>query len=226
MDLIAGTGAGNSIPLGATLDIDSIIPEISRQNSWDLWVWVEGQDMAGQQIESSFNSRTSPLAVLQLASRDADLRIESEEIIIPNEYPATGDTVWINITVHNDGQVDGLTSVRVEVVEDGDKRRLIEIVNIEVPASSSVSFQAKWVPEHDGAAWIEVSTPDGMFERTNPIQVEKGESTFVIESLDGASGAMLTGFGVITFLMVGLLGYLVMSGKKPRKVEFEDSEFA
>ena len=226
MELIAGTGAGNSIPLGATLDIDSIIPEISRQNSWDLWVWVEGQDMAGQQIESSFNSRTSPLAVLQLASRDADLRIESEEIIIPNEYPATGDTVWINITVHNDGQVDGLTSVRVEVVEDGDKRRLIEIVNIEVPASSSVSFQAKWVPEHDGAAWIEVSTPDGMFERTNPIQVEKGESTFVIESLDGASGAMLTGFGVITFLMVGLLGYLVMSGKKPRKVEFEDSEFA
>ena len=42
MDLIAGTGAGSSIPLSATLDVDSIVPEVSRQNSWDLWIWIEG----------------------------------------------------------------------------------------------------------------------------------------------------------------------------------------
>ena len=205
MELIAGTGAGTSIPLSATLDVDSIVPEVSRQNSWDLWVWVVGEDLAGQQIESVFNSRSSPLAILQLASRDADLRIESDDITIGSEYPQTSEPILINVTVHNDGQVDGLTSVRVEVIEDGDKRRLIEIVNIEVPASSSISFEAKWVPEHEGAAWIEISTPDGMFARTNPIQVESGDSTFVIESLDGASGPMLTGFAVITFVMICLL---------------------
>jgi hypothetical protein len=226
MELIAGTGAGNSIPLSATLDVDSIVPEVSRQNSWDLWIWVEGEDLAGQQIVSQFNSRTSPLAILQLANRDADLRLESEGIVIETEYPKTGDAILVNVTVYNDGQVDGLTSVRLEVIEDGDKRRLIEIVNIEVPASSSVSFEAKWVPEDEGAAWIEISTPDGMFARTNPIQVESGESTFVIESLDGASGAMLTGFAVITFVMIGLLGFLVISGKKPKEEDFEDSEFA
>ena len=48
MDLIAGTGAGSSIPLAATLDVDSMIPEVSRKNSWDLWVWIEGHDLAGQ----------------------------------------------------------------------------------------------------------------------------------------------------------------------------------
>ena len=58
------------------------------------------------------------------------------------------------------------------------------------------------------------------------MQVENGDSTFVIESLEGASGAMLTGFAVITFVMIGLLGFLVISGKKPRDDDFEDSEFA
>ena len=225
MELIAGTGAGTSIPLSATLDVDSIVPEVSRQNSWDLWVWVVGEDLAGQQIESVFNSRSSPLAILQLASRDADLRIESDDITIGSEYPQTSEPILINVTVHNDGQVDGLTSVRVEVIEDGDKRRLIEIVNIEVPASSSISFEAKWVPEHEGAAWIEISTPDGMFARTNPIQVESGDSTFVIESLDGASGPMLTGFAIITFVMIGLLGFLITSGRRQKDQDFDESEF-
>jgi len=152
--------------------------------------------------------------------------LDTEGILVESEYPKTGDAILVNVTVYNDGQVDGLTSVRVEVIEDGDKRRLIEIVNIEVPANSSVSFEAKWVPEDEGAAWIEISTPDGKFARTNPVQVENGDSTFVIESLEGASGAMLTGFAVITFVMIGLLGFLVISGKKPRDDDFEDSEFA
>ena len=225
MELIAGTGSGSSIPLSATLDVDSLIPEVSRKNSWDLWIWVEGQDLAGQQIESSFNNRASPLSVLQMANRDAELRIDSEDIILSENYPKTGSPVWVNITVHNDGQVAGLTSIRIEVIEDGDQRNLIEVVAVEVPASSSVSFEVKWVPEKEGAAWIEVSNPNGIFERTNPIQVGSDDSSFVIESLDGASTPMLTGFAIITFLMIGLLGYLVMSGKKESEQDFEDDEF-
>ena len=68
MDLIAGTGSGISIPVSSVLDVDSIIPEVSRKNAWDLWVWVEGQDLAGQDIDSTFNKRASPLTVLQLAN--------------------------------------------------------------------------------------------------------------------------------------------------------------
>tara|TARA_Y100000768_G_scaffold254843_1_gene193642 strand:- start:87 stop:1280 length:1194 start_codon:yes stop_codon:yes gene_type:complete len=225
MDLIAGTGAGSSIPLAATLDVDSIIPEVSRKNSWDLWVWIEGHDLAGQPMQSLFNSRNSPLAVLHLASRDAEIHIGSEDILVTEEFPKVGQPIFVNVTVHNNGQADGLTSVRVEVVEDGDQRRQIKIVNVEVPALSSVTFEVKWVPDYDGTAWIEVSTPGGIFERTNPVQVEPEDSTFVIEGLDGASGPMLTGFAIITFLMIGLLGYLVMSGRKVDEDDFEESEF-
>ena len=225
MELIAGTGAGNSIPLLAILDVDAIIPEVSRDNSWDLWIWVEGNDLAGQQIESGFNSRNSPLAILQMANREADLRIESDEILVTKSYPGVGDDVWINITVRNDGQVDGSTSIRVEVIEDGDDRRLIEIINVEVSASGNTSFEVKWVPEKQGTAWVVVSTPDGMNERTEPIQIESGESTFIVEGLDGASNTMLTGFGIIAFLMVGLLGYLIMSGKKPPRDEYNEEEY-
>ena len=225
MELIAGTGAGNSIPLLAILDVDAIIPEVSRDNSWDLWIWVEGHDLAGQQIESGFNSRNSPLAILQMANREADLRIESDEILVTKSYPGVGDDVWINITVRNDGQVDGSTSIRVEVIEDGNDRRLIEIINVEVSASGNTSFEVKWVPEKQGTAWVVVSTPDGMNERTEPIQIESGESTFIVEGLDGASNTMLTGFGIIAFLMVGLLGYLIMSGKRPPRDEYGGEEY-
>tara|TARA_B110001452_G_scaffold256609_1_gene250091 strand:- start:1162 stop:1893 length:732 start_codon:yes stop_codon:yes gene_type:complete len=228
MELIAGTGAGNSIPLSSTLDIASIIPEISRDNSWDLWVWIEGNDLAGQQIDSTFNNRNSPLAVLQLANREANLRFESSDIVIPNEYPNVGDTILLNITVHNDGQVGGTTSVRVEVIENGDERRLIDIVNLEVPAKGSISFEVKWIPESSGAAWVEVSTPDGMSERTSPLQIEQSDTAFAIEGLDGASNVMLTGFSIIALLMLGLLGYLIVSGKKTDATKFgqnEDDEY-
>ena len=224
MDLIAGTGSGNSIPVSSILDVDSIIPEISRQNSWDLWVWIEGQDLAGQDIDSTFNNEASPYAVLQLANRDAELRIESEDIRLSTDSPVTNIPVVVNITVHNDGLVDGTTSVRIEVVEDGDNRRLIEIVNIVVPASSSVSFEAKWIPKQEGAAWLEITTPDGMFERTTPTQVVPDDSGYVIESLEGASSSMLTGFAIIVFLMVGLLGFLIITGKKTDE-DFDESEF-
>ena len=130
----------------------------------------------------------------------------------------------VNITVHNDGLVDGTTSIRIEVVEDGDNRRLIEIVNIVVPASSSVSFEAKWIPKQEGAAWLEITTPDGMFERTTPTQVVPDNSGYVIESLEGASSSMLTGFAIIVFLMVGLLGFLIITGKKT-EADFDESEF-
>ena len=160
-----------------------------------------------------------------MANREADLRIESDEILVTKSYPGVGDDVWINITVRNDGQVDGSTSIRVEVIEDGDDRRLIEIINVEVSASGNTSFEVKWVPEKQGTAWVVVSTPNGMNERTEPIQIESGESTFIVEGLDGASNTMLTGFGIIAFLMVGLLGYLIMSGKKPPRDEYNEEEY-
>ena len=168
MELIAGTGAGRSIPLTATLNVEEIIPEVSRKNSWDLWVWVEGQDYAGQEIISTFNSRISPLAVIQLANREADIVFTSEDIVIKNEYPGVQDTIWVNITLHNNGQVEGTTSIRVEVIENGDDRRLIDIVNIEVPANSSISFETKWIPEKSGTAWIEITTPVSYTHLTLP----------------------------------------------------------
>ena len=224
MGLIAGTVSGTSIPVSSVLDVDSIIPELSRQNAWDLWIWIEGQDLAGHEVDSTFNNRASPLTVLQLANRDAELRIESEDIRLSTDSPVTNAPVTVNITIHNDGQVDGTTSVRVEVVEDGDNRRLIEIVNIVVPASSSVSFESKWTPKEDGAAWLELTTPDGMFERTTPIQVALDDSEYVIESLEGANSSMLTGFAIIVFMMVGLLGFLIITGNKNDE-DLDESEF-
>lgn len=225
MQIIAGTGAGNAIPLAANVDMDSIIPEVSRQNSWDLWIWVTGQDLSGQTISESFNNRSAPLAKLELASRKSDLKLESENIILSSKDPVVGNPVWINITMENLGHVAGSTSLRIEVIEDGNNRRLLEVLTFQVSANSSESFEVKWLPEESGAAWIEISTPDGKFARTSPIQVSEDSSEFVIEGLEGANSAMLTGFGIIIFGMLGLLGYLVISGRKEEDISYEESEF-
>ena len=225
MSVIAGTGAGNSIPLATTIDMDAIIPEVSRENSWDLWIWVTGEDLSGQSISHTFNNKSTPLAKLELASRKSELILDSDSVILSNENPIVDNPVWINVTVENIGHVDGITSLRVEVVESGDQRRLIEIISLSVGANSSESIDVKWVPGSAGAAWIEISTPDGKFVRTSPIQVEEDSSVFVIEGLEGANSAMLTGFGVIIFGMLGLLGYLVISGRQQDEVVFDESEF-
>ena len=47
----------------------------------------------------------------------------------------------------------------------------------------------------------------------------------VIKGLEGASSSMLTGFSVITLLMVGLLGYLIISGKKKSSSNSEHDEY-
>jgi hypothetical protein len=162
---------------------------------------------------------------MQLANRESDIQISSDDIVITDQYPSIDESIILNITVHNHGQVDGTSSLRVEIIEDGNNRRLLEIIIVDVPASSSYSFEVNWVPESSGTAWVEVSTPGGLSERTDAIQVEKGESTFIIESLDGASNSMLTGFGIIAFLMLGLLGYLVVTGKKDSYEEYDESDY-
>ena len=217
MQLIAGTGAGSSIPISAIVDLDSMIPETSRGTQWDLWVWVEGQDLAGQSVSATFNNKNSPLAILNLAYREADLNFAADDIVFSNPNPSVGNNVWVNVTVHNDGHVDSSTSVRVEVVESGGKRNLIDVVNIDVFAKNSTSFQVKWIPDVEGTAWVEVSTPDGIFARTDPVQIQPSDSTYIVEGLDGADGGMLTAFGIIAFLMLGLLGYLVMAPRKEQE---------
>jgi len=225
MEIIAGTGAGNAIPLAANVDIDSIIPEVSRQNSWDLWIWVTGQDLSGQTISESFNNRSTPLAKLELASRKSDLVLKPENIILSNNDPVVGNPVWINVTMENLGHVAGSTSLRIEVIEDGNQRRLLEILTFQIEGNSSESFEIKWLPEESGAAWVEITTPDGKFARTSPIQINDDSSEFVIEGLEGANSSMLTGFGIIIFGMLGLLGYLVISGRKSDEISYDESEF-
>ena len=82
-----------------------------------------------------------------------------------------------------------------------------------MPSQSSISVDVEWIPKYSGASWVEVTTPDGISERTLPLQVDDGDPEYVIEGLEGASMPILTGFGIIVFLMVGLLGYLIISNK-------------
>ena len=82
MQLIAGTGSGTSIPLYANLDVDSIIPEVSSRKMLGIY----GFGLKDKTLQDSKSIQLSiigkPMSVLQLAKRDAELRIDSDEIRI------------------------------------------------------------------------------------------------------------------------------------------------
>ena len=225
MEVIAGTGSGDSIPLASSIDLDGLIPELSRKDSWDLWVWVTGSDLAGQMISDKFNNRSMPLAKLELASRTSELVLNDHQILLESQDIVVGKPIQINVTVENIGLVDGITSLRIEVIEGSKNRRLIEIVNLQVPGNNSERFEVTWTPEETGAAWIEITTPDGKFARTSPVKVSDDSSEYVIEGLEGADTAMLTGFSIVIIGMIGLLSYLVVSGRRYQVDSEEESEF-
>ena len=225
MEVIAGTGSGDSIPLASSIDLDGLIPELSRKDSWDLWVWVTGSDLAGQMISDKFNNRSMPLAKLELASRTSELVLSDNQILLESQDIVLGQPIQINVTIENIGLVDGITSLRIEVIEGSKNRRLIEIVNLQIPGNNSETFEVTWIPEETGAAWIEITTPDGKFARTSPVKVSDDSSEYVIEGLEGADTSMLTGFSIVIIGMIGLLSYLVVSGRKYEEDSGEESEF-
>ena len=75
---------------------------------------AEGNDLAGQQVQSLFNNRNSPFAVLQLANREAEIDISKDDIVIQEDFPTVGQEISVNITVHNYGQVDGITMLELK----------------------------------------------------------------------------------------------------------------
>ena len=221
MELIAGTGSGNSIPMAAIVNLAMYIPDDSRGAALDMWVWVTGNDLAGQEIDDAFNSRDSPIAILRLAHRQPILEFSEEDITFSRPVIEVRDRINIGLTLHNHGLVNGTTSVRIEAVHSDGTRSLITVDEYIVPAEGLLTKEHLWIPEIDGAVWIEVSLPDGTVVRTSPQQVDEGSSTFVIGGFDKADGGMMTLFSAVAGLLLLLLGYLLMTSPK-RKMTEED----
>jgi hypothetical protein len=205
LELLAGHAQGSAIPMHAIINLEEIIPLELRGSAFDLRLWVEGKDYAGQYMNRAFNNDDTPLAVLRLANREVDMQFSKEDVTF-----STGDLmidvpVELYIVIHNDGMADGRIRVRIESVQAGGSRELIDVIELEVAAGESATASLQWIPELGGTVWFELSLPDGTSVRTDAMQVGEGEISFVVSSFSSADNVALSAVAIIAIILLVLL---------------------
>jgi hypothetical protein len=210
LELLAGHAQGSAIPMHAIINLEETIPLDLRSNALDLRLWVEGKDLAGQNIDLAFNNGGTPLAVLRLANREFEIRFSKEDITFSTDEPLIDSPLQIDITIHNDGLANGTIRVRVESVKPGGlngdyNRVLIEVFELKVDAGGSENISIQWIPKLSGTVWFEFSLPNGHSVYTDSMEAKEGDTSLVISSFDTADNVALSAVAIITIILILLL---------------------
>ncbi|MCG2825278.1 MAG: hypothetical protein L6265_01650 [Thermoplasmatales archaeon] len=93
-----------------------------------------------------------------------DLSISSEDIVFSNPYPEPNETIWINATVHNNGEI--LTNATVKfydgLVAD---ENLIDTCNVSVPLNDAQNASVLWdATAGNHTIWVVVNCTDVIAE--------------------------------------------------------------
>ena len=196
--------AGQSIIAGATLDIGDSIPEEYFADNLRFHIWIEGLDMAGNLVQTPFESNTedNPFATWSLERRAAVFEMIDGDITYSKSGDINaGENVMVTVAVRNVGEVDGTVRLYLtEVHLDGTTRDLTAIaIEEDISAGDRGLVNVDWVPSQDGRQWIRVTLEDGT--------MATGPTLNLVEAED--SGFLGTIFGgvdlVWAVLFIGLL---------------------
>lgn len=219
LELLAGNAQGSTIPLHAIINLEEIIPIDLRVSALDLRVWVEGTDLAGQNMSRVFNNEDTPLGVLRLANREVDIRFSKDDISFSTDEPMINVPIEINIMANNEGLADGKIRIRIESVQAGGSREAIKIIDVFVGAGGSTNASIQWTPMESGTVWFELSLPDGTSIRTDSVQINEGEVSMVVSSFDSANNIALSAVAIIAIILILLLVTLWRKPIEPSETE-------
>jgi len=199
-----GNLAGQSIIAGTTLNIADSIPEEYFADNLRFHIWIEGQDMAGNSVQTPADSNLedNPFASWSIERRAPEFEVVDGDITYSKSGDIeSGENVMVTIAVRNDGEVDGTVRLFLtEVHLDGSTRELTPIALEEtIPAGERGLVNMDWVPSENGRQWIRVTMEDGT--------VATGPTLNVIEEeKSGFLGSIFGGVDLVwAVLFVGLL---------------------
>ena len=196
--------AGQSIIAKATLDISESIPIEYFADDLRFHIWIEGQDMAGNDVQTPLNTNLegNPYATWSIERRSAVFEVLDGDITYSKSGDIeSGENVMITIAVRNNGEVDG--TVRMffsEVHLDGTIRDLTAVpVEEDIAAGERALVNLDWQPSTSGRQWIRVTMEDGTMATGPTLNViEEKESGFI--------GAVFGGVDLVwAILFIGLL---------------------
>ncbi|MDG1525008.1 MAG: hypothetical protein P8Q90_02940, partial [Candidatus Thalassarchaeaceae archaeon] len=199
-----GNLAGQSIIAGTVLDIADSIPEEYFADNLRFHIWIEGQDMAGNPVQTpgDTNRENNPFASWSIERRAPEFEVVDGDIT----YSKSGDigaeeNVMVTIAVRNDGEVDGTVRLFLtEVHLDGSTRELTTIaLEQTIPAGERGLVNMDWMPSENGRQWIRVTMEDGSIATGPTLNVVEEENS-------GFLGSIFGGVDLVwAILFVGLL---------------------
>jgi hypothetical protein len=219
LTIVGVSRAGQSIAVKTTLNLATEIPVELFAQQLSFHVWITGTDMAGNKMASqhNFNHDESPFASWTLQRLAAEMRMDNDDII----YSRTGDidlgrTIMISMTVHNDGEADGLAELVVEVVHLEGGRQLLTPVplELELGAGEKRTLELDWVPEYSGNQWIEVrlngvpTAEGGVLKLTD----SKEEQSFLRGALADVDMRLIYVFGGLILILTLVVALALRSG--------------
>ena len=231
MTLPGHNAAGSAIPVRATIDLQTAIPEEMLAEELSLHVWITGQDMVGQQMVSDilFNSERSPFASWDIQQLKAIILIEDSDLTYSNSGEIyVGDTIVVSVDVHNIGQIDGYAQLTLEEVDSAGLRRSITEIptNVGVESGSSNEARIDWTPEKQGHYHIVVTVDGEEVASGVSVTVNDPPDSGLLSDLD-AKGFTIEWLGIIGGLFIILTLIVVVglrSGGNNEKEWFEEND--
>lgn len=203
MTLRGARQSGADLPLRAVLDLDSTLPEDVRTQRLELRVWVEGEDLSGQAVDTFGNSLADPLAVWLLEQRVADVGFErapTEDLINPVKG---GELLW-SYTVVNDGRGPGNVQIIVEVVEADGSRTRLDARSISIAAGATAVQNGTWVPLEEGPVRFEYIIVDGTTHVGDTHLIDAGSGQGLFAGPAGGVGGLLV---LVVLVLIGVVAF-------------------
>ncbi len=213
-----GNLAGQSIIAGTTLDITDSIPDEYFADNLRFHIWIEGQDMAGNPVQTSSDSNyeDKPFASWAIERRAAEFEVVDGDITYSKSGDIeSGENVMVTIAVRNDGEVDGTVRLFLtEVHLDGSTRELTAIaLEQTIPTGERGLVNMDWVPSENGRQWIRVTMDDGTIATGPTLNVvEEEDSGFLGSIFGGVDLVWAVLFTGLILLLASVLMIALRSG--------------
>jgi hypothetical protein len=161
---VSGSPVGQSISVSAVIDVASRLPDDAYQEALILSVWVKGNDMAGNGMQSSvqFNSGSTPFVSWNIEHLVADIDLTKLSYSRSGDLDV-GQTTMVTIELRNSGHAPGTAKLLAyEIGRDGENRSLTPVpVSVVVPMGERVTYDIDWIPEEKGERWVIIALEDG-----------------------------------------------------------------
>ena len=204
LQVLGGQPFGQSIPMFASLDLQSVIDEEARKQALELRVWVTGTDMAGQDISPEFNAKDAPFGIWQLEQQIPEFQFLNPDIS-PSKDLSVGDSVELAVAIQNIGEASGFAQLVVERVESNGARTRIHAQEIELQSGGTGVFTHTWSPDREGSMWIEFVIINGPTAQTDTFYVEDSSGDGFLGGVTEINPILLVIIFVFTVALIGLL---------------------